>query len=240
MSTTRSLEARRLQPELMDQPSLPPDDHHRALTGLRRVNWISRAGWPVWNALRRLAEEISDRPLRVLDLASGGGDLAVWLAGMGWKNRLPLEVTGCDISDRAVDFARCHAARVGHGNVAFQQLDVLHGDLPTGFDVVMCSLFLHHLSEPDAAATLRRMSEAAGRLVLVDDLQRCTLGYTAAWLGCRLLTRSHVVHVDGPLSVAGAFSLDEIRRLSDQAGLRDASVTTHWPWRFLLSWSKPR
>jgi 2-polyprenyl-3-methyl-5-hydroxy-6-metoxy-1,4-benzoquinol methylase len=175
----------------------------------------------------------------VLDLASGGGDLAVWLARMGRRHRLALTVTGCDISPRAVDFARAHAARTGHDNVNFQQLDVLNDDLPSGYDVVMCSLFLHHLSEVDAERTLRRMAAVTNRLVLVDDLQRCTLGYTAAWLGCRLLTRSHVVHVDGPLSVAGAFSLDEIRQVGDRAGLLDARLTTHWPWRFLLSWSKP-
>ncbi len=57
------------------------------------------------------------------------------------------------------------------------------------------------------------------------------------WLGTRLLSSSSIVHIDGPLSVGGAFQLDEVAQLAAAAGLVDAAITQFWPERFLLSWS---
>ena len=59
------------------------------------------------------------------------------------------------------------------------------------------------------------------------------------WLGVRLLTRSPVVRVDGPLSVRAAFRAEEIGAMADSAGLDGARLTSHWPQRLLLHWTKP-
>ena len=113
---------------------------------------------------------------------------------------------------------------------------LLSGDLPTGYDVVSCSLFLHHLEESDAILLLNRMATAARRLVLIDDLIRSRWGYLLALVGCHLLSGSHVVHVDGPTSVAAAFTPSEVLRLAERAGLQGATLTRHWPQRFFLTW----
>src|SRR5579862_5530967 len=103
--------------------------------------------------------------------------------------------------------------------------------------VVMCSLFLHHLYEPVAATLLSKMASVAKRMVVVNDLCRSTLGYILAWVGCHVLTRSPVVHVDGPLSVRAAFSIDEVHAIARSGGLNGAKVDARWPCRFLLQWS---
>src|SRR5438270_878835 len=109
--------------------------------------------------------------------------------------------------------------RLGEGaEVRFFQADVLREPLPSGYDAVISSLFLHHLTEEQAVALLRRMG-AAGRIVLVNDLVRSRPGYLLAWLGTRLLSRSEVVHFDGQRSVEGAFTPVEARRLAEAAGL---------------------
>src|SRR5262249_61298949 len=87
--------------------------------------------------------------------------------------------------------------------LVFSACDVLREPLPAGYDAVVCSLFLHHLSAEQAVGLLRRMAAAAGRLVLVNDLARGRAGYLLAYLGTRLLTRSPGVHFDGPRSVEG-------------------------------------
>ena len=51
-------------------------------------------------------------------------------------------------------------------------MDVLADSLPHGFDVILCSLFLHHLDEQPAVGVLAKMAAAAGQLVLVNDLVR--------------------------------------------------------------------
>jgi hypothetical protein len=54
----------------------------------------------------------------------------------------------------------------------------------------------------------------------------------------RILTTSDVVHVDGPRSVEGAFTMEEARALAERAGLHGATVRWRWPFRYLLKWDR--
>ena len=102
--------------------------------------------------------------------------------------------------------------------VRFFALDVLAESIPEGYDVVTCSLFLHHLDETDAIGLLRKMADSAGRLVLVNDLIRSRMGYVLAWAGCRLLSRSPIVRHDGPVSVAVGVHADRSPRAGEERG----------------------
>ncbi len=107
-----------------------------------------------------------------------------------------------------------------------------------GYDVVMCSLFLHHLGEEEAVGFLRWAAATAAHQVLVNDLERSGPGLALAHVAVRLLTTSDVVHVDGPRSVESAFTMAEARALAERAGLRGAVVRWRWPFRYLLTWSR--
>jgi 2-polyprenyl-3-methyl-5-hydroxy-6-metoxy-1,4-benzoquinol methylase len=232
-----SLSQRRRRPEVMDQPDLPAPRHDGALRGLARLNFWSGSARILWGPLKALARRVPGRPLRVLDLATGAGDLPVRLWRRARRSGLELAVEGCDVSPVAVEHARRRAARAGAG-VRFFVHDALHGPALAGYDAAVCSLFLHHLGEDDACLLLRRMADAAGRLVLVNDLERSRAGLALAFVATRLLTRSPVVHTDGPRSVEGAFTREEMLALAERAGLHGATVVRRWPFRLLLSWSK--
>ncbi len=226
---------RQRTPEIIDQPDLDPVQHVRALRGLARINRISASDAILWGPLYAFARQ---RPVRVLDIATGGGDVPIRLWQRARHAGVTLEVCGIDFSPTAVAQARENAA-AAEAKVEFRQLDVLREDLPAGFDAITTSLFLHHLDEPEALELLRKMGQAAGSLVLVNDLIRSRLGYLAAYLGTRVLTRCPVVHVDGPRSVEGAFTMMEARTLAERAGLHGAEVSWRWPWRYLLAWRRP-
>jgi ubiquinone/menaquinone biosynthesis C-methylase UbiE len=224
----------------MDQPDLPPDHHAHALHDLSRINWWSHSAGILWPPLRALARELHPRPLRVLDLATGGGDLPIRLWFKARRAGLNLELAGCDLSSVAIEHARARAVQAG-ADVAFFVHDVLRGDVLTSYDAVTASLFLHHQTSDEAAITLlRRMGQMAGRLVLVNDLERGRLHLWLARLACRLLTSSYVVQTDGPRSVEAAFTVAEARRLAEQAGLTRARVAWRWPFRYLLTWRRPQ
>ena len=138
----------------------------------------------------------------------------------------------------AVEFAQRAARRARLSNTRFVPLNVLTEPLPRDYDVVMSTLFFHHLSNGEACDLLRRMADCTSGCVLVDDLRRNRLGYTFAWAGVRLLTRSSIVHTDGPLSVRSAFTILEMSQLAQEAGLMGARFQRHWPERFLMSWRK--
>jgi hypothetical protein len=232
------LQHRCRRPEIMDQPGLSPERHRQALRALARINFWSGSARILWPGLRDLARELAPRPLRVLDLATGAGDVPVRLWRKARRAGIALLLEACDVSPVAVAHARAGADRAGAG-VRFFVHDALNGPVLSGYDAVTCSLFLHHLDDDEACGLLRRMADIAGRLALVNDLTRSLVGLVLAHVGTRLLTFSAVVHVDGPRSVEAAFTPDEARTLAKRAGLTGAVVARRWPCRWLLTWRRP-
>lgn len=233
----RTLERQR-RPEIMDQPDLNPQRHIQALRALARINFLSASAGILWPELASLARRMAPRVPRVLDVATGGGDVPIRLWRRAQRAGLDLRIEGCDISPVALEHARVAAARAA-APLRFFEHDALSGPPLEGYDAVCCSLFLHHLDEEQAVAFLRRMADSASHLVLVNDLERSRIGLLLAHVVGRLLTTSDVVHVDGPRSVAGAFTREEALALAERAELAGAHVGWRWPFRWLLSWRRP-
>jgi 2-polyprenyl-3-methyl-5-hydroxy-6-metoxy-1,4-benzoquinol methylase len=237
MALLLDVRARRLQTEVMDQPDLDRRLHVEALRGLERINLVSGSARILWPALERLARQAGPQGVRVLDVATGAGDVPIRLWRRARRAGLPLRIDGCDRSACALAHARRRAAE-RQAQIHFFERDALGGPLPDGYDAVVSSLFLHHLDEGQAVRLLRGMASAARRLVLINDLERSLAGLLLAYLGTRVLSGSPVVHTDGPLSVAAAFTRDEALALARRAGLDGAVVQRRWPFRYLLSWSR--
>ena len=226
-------------PELMDQPGLDPVHHRQALRGLSRVNRISGTAEKLWRRIRTVRPTTPAAPLRVLDLACGGGDVLLDLAKRSIGHPFPIEFFGRDLSETAIAHAREAAQQLGVTTVEFSQADAFSDDrVNESFDVVLATLFLHHLNRDDAKKLLNRMAGLTNQIVLVDDLRRTKLGYVFALVGCRILSRSPIVHYDGPLSVRAAYTEAEVLQMAEEAGLRGASTTPHWPQRFLFEWRR--
>ena len=232
-----ALNNRDRQPEVMDQPGLDPKEHAKALMGLRRINAISRCSAGLFRPIEALAITQPAKPLRVLELACGGGDTAIDLALMAKRKGLSLDIHACDLNPEAVAIAQTNAVRRQAALSVFTADALAKPTDHNSFDVVYCTLFAHHLDELDVVRLLEVMALRSRKLVLVDDLIRSRLGFALAWIGTRLLSRSWVVHTDGPLSVRAALQPDEMKSIAMQAGLNNAQIKRSWPERYLLNWA---
>mgnify|MGYP001024819921 CR=1 FL=1 len=222
--------------ELMDDPALDPAEHAHALRGLARLNAMSGVAGLLYPIIRRRARTL-DRPLSIVDIATGSGDLPVALLRHAAQDGVRLDVTGCDISPVALDHAQQRADAAGVG-LRTLQLDVLENPPPSA-DVIMCALFLHHLEDAQVRHVLRRMCEASRGLVLVSDLRRGWWGTALAAAVPRLTTRSHVVHVDALRSARAALSIGELRSMMGEVAFGAAwSVERAFPGRMLLKWQR--
>ena len=237
MQSVLSATSRIREPEIMDDPALDGGRHEAALRGLSRLNYLSGSARTLWPPLAALARQLGRRQLRVLDVASGGGDVPVRLWRKARRAGLHLEIHGVDVSPRAVEFAARQAA-AEQAAINFSVLDVLADPLPRGFDAVTCSLFLHHLAEEQGVLLLQAMSKATKHLVLVNDLRRSAAGLALAHLAAWTLSGSDVVRVDGARSVRAALTVREAIAMARAAGLKGAIVERRWPLRFLLSWRR--
>lgn len=231
------------EPELMDDPSLPADEHLAALDALGRINILSRTASQLAAAIGRVLTGAAtpNRPLHIVDVACGGGDVTIAVAkrlsrpdrrrGIG-----PVAVTGIDVSRRAIDRA---AALATHGDVPvdFIVRDVVLDGCPS-CDVATSSLFFHHLDDDAAESVLRSMASAARRGIVVSDLVRSGAGLALAVAATRFVCRSRVARVDGPLSVRAARTVAEYRDLCERAGLTGAMVRRSWPERVVIEWKR--
>jgi SAM-dependent methyltransferase len=106
------------------------------------------------------------QPGRAVDVGSGEGADALWLAGQGWR------VTAIDVSPVALDKGAERAAAAGAeiaDRIAWTQADVLTwGPEPGGFDLVSAQ-FMHLPPEPRTALFSRLAAGVApgGTLLIV-------------------------------------------------------------------------
>lgn len=225
---------RTVSDELMDDPALPAEDHHAALTALARINWISGTAGQLARAIASLPAVSAGRPLHVLDLACGGGDVTIAVARKLAAMGVAAQVIGVDMSERALDVAQAAAQRAS-ADVVFVQHDLDADGCPT-CDVAISSLFLHHLDDAAAERLLASIAARARLGMVISDLLRSRLGLALAVLGTTFLARSRVARVDGPLSVRAARTPAEYRDLFRRAGVHSPQIRCVWPARALIRW----
>ncbi len=234
--------------ELMDDPAIDGPEHARALRGLSRINRVSGAAEANWRAIEPAAMRhgVLGEPVRMLDIATGSGDVPLGVAKIARARGVKLALTLCDVSETALKHASARAVRLRVGDVETLRADVVRDGLPFedgSFSIVTCSLFAHHLEADACVGVLREMARVAGHAgtVVVNDLRRCMPGLLAARLAGRTLTTSRIVRVDAVRSVRAAFTIDEMASMAREAGLEKRGpvhIAPVWPWRMMLLWSE--
>ncbi|MCG8467657.1 MAG: methyltransferase domain-containing protein [Gemmatimonadetes bacterium] len=228
----RGLDERTIEPELMDDPAIDDASMGTALDGLGRVHAMTGSIRLLWPIIERWAYSNRYRGIfRVLDVASGGGQLTIAIARRLGHAGVSAKVHGCDLSSTAVEYANDRAMRAGV-DAEFFQMDAVE-DLPDGYDVITSSLFLHHLERDEAVRFLSRV-KARCRHFLVHDLLRSRWGFALAYVGVRALRCGRVCYSDAPGSVSSAFTIEEVRALVKDAELEGAAIEARFPARFLL------
>lgn len=199
--------------ELMDEPGCDPKTLDRTYARFGLVNAVVSAPGAVrrrWIVPRLRA----DRPLRVLDVGTGGADLPRSLARWAASRGARVEVLGIDPEPRAIAYARALPPVEG---VALRQAAT--GDLVAEgrrFDVVLSNHVLHHLAPHELGALLADSERlvAPGGVVVHGDIERSTLG----WLGFAVGTlpleptilRGSFIRADGLASIRRSWTAAEL------------------------------
>ncbi len=202
------------EPELMDRPQPVSAELEVDLKNLRHLNRYFGSYALVRHFLRRWLRRGDF--VRVLDLATGSGDVPRLVVDEARARGAAAHVTAVDQQESTLEIARGLSA--GYPEIEFMQGDVLSFDSGGQYDIVMCSLALHHFSEANAVRLLARARHLSRRNVLVADLRRGALASAGVYLLTSLIFREPMTQIDGRLSAARAFSFSEFNLLAQRAG----------------------
>jgi ubiquinone/menaquinone biosynthesis C-methylase UbiE len=106
------------------------------------------------------------------------------------------------------------------------------------FDLVSCSLFVHHLSPEQVTQFARESLRVCCQAVLVNDLIRDPLHLALVYAGMPLY-RSRLTRHDAPASVRQAYTIKEMRKVFQQSGAASVEVRGHYLYRMgVIAWKK--
>jgi ubiquinone/menaquinone biosynthesis C-methylase UbiE len=219
--------------EFIDTGDYTPEEYAGCLAELRRVNrWLGdRAA--LKNSLLREIKEKNLQEFSVLDVGAGSGELLRVIAGEARRHGREAKLCG-------LDFNQISARSIKAESMDFKEISAVRGDalrLPFAgktFDYAICSLFTHHLKDEMIVETLREMSRVSRRKIFVIDLHRHPVAYYLYTTLGKIFLHNRLVRHDGALSILRSFKPDEMEDLARKAGLENALVERHFPFRLVL------
>jgi ubiquinone/menaquinone biosynthesis C-methylase UbiE len=218
-------------PELMDRPQPVRGELERDLANLRSFNrWFGGHGL-VRHFLRRWLKP--NEKARILDVATGSGDIPRLIVDHARRQNASVQIDAFDQQESTIEIARGLSA-------AYPEIDFFCADLfewnsspglkldglkPSSlsepYDMVFCSLTLHHFSNDDAVRVLQKCRALSTARVLVADLRRARWLTFAVYFVTATIYRDEMTKTDARLSAVRAFSFAEMHELAQRAGWKN-------------------
>lgn len=224
---------RRFDPAIPEKMDRPGNDPVLLRADLRVLENINRFLGGHRIPQMYLPDFIKGESVTVLDLGTGAADVPRSLVLWARTSGVQIEITAVDGNPEILRIARENA--VGWPEIRIEQAALLALPYQSGsFDIVLCSLTLHHFSETDAVAILRRIHDIARAGYIINDLRR---NRVAIWLSkfmARTIIANPIARFDAPASCERAFSITELRAMAGLAGMTRFAIHRHRFFRMAL------
>jgi 2-polyprenyl-3-methyl-5-hydroxy-6-metoxy-1,4-benzoquinol methylase len=206
--------------EWMDEPC-SYEDFRDCLRDLAQVNRITFGYRPTLNWLRTIFPK-DGSTLHIVDVGCGGGDMLREIERMAAQEGFSVRLTGIDLNPHAARAAR--EMTPSSSSIQWITGDAFHYEPAVPIDVVICSLFTHHLPDSEIVSFLQWMEQVSRRGWFVNDLHRERLPYFGFMLLAKAMRWHRFVQHDGPISFRRAFRHADWRTYIDCAGLSNQDV----------------
>ena len=200
--------------EMMDRPQPVSTELERDLERIRQLNRWFGSYRLICHFVRRWIK--SGDTMRIVDLATGSGDIPRLIVHYARKIGAKVEIDALDRQSATLEIARKLSA--AYPEISYHGTNILDWSPAEAYDIVLCTLVLHHFSDEDAVSVLRSCRESSRNFVLVSDLRRGFLATAGVHLLTALIFRESMTRYDARLSAERAFSFSELRKLAVRAG----------------------
>lgn len=223
-------------PEIMDgwEPGefLEQQEVHRDIVRVNRWLGGNRA---VYRELERLLVSRGSVSIHLLDAGCGDGDLLRYLRDEFAKSHpnVALRLSGWDFNGHILKRAG-EMENNPENPITFQKVDLLHALPAESFDLILCSLTLHHFDDEQIVRVLSQLHAASRHSVLICDLARSRISYYLFAVFARFFLNTPTARADGLTSIRKGFRPKDFRNY--QKHLKACTFRLRWVWAFRYHW----
>jgi hypothetical protein len=223
---------RSFEKELMDQPGLSQQDFHDNLQEIVSINRYLGGANVTWEGIKKLDD---GQDLQITDIGAGAGDVFDYI-----DKKLPkidksrFRFEALDIQPEAQSFSEKIFPHLS-GRIRWTIDDYrVHLQKPNATDIVLASLFCHHLNDEELVEFLQLSMQHARKGVVINDLHRQPFAYHSIRLLTKYFSNSDFTKHDAPLSVLRGFTMDEWKMHLQNAGITQYNISWKWAFRHLI------
>jgi SAM-dependent methyltransferase len=221
--------------ERMDAPC-SYEEFRACLHDLERVNRTVLAYRSTFGWLQQFVP--AAEPLHIVDVGSGGGDMLRRIEAWAQQNYVNVRLTGVDLNPHSARAAR--EFTLPSSRIQWVTADIFAYQPAAPVDIVLSSIFTHHLADAEIVRFLQWMERAARRGWFINDLARGPRSYYLFKLLARVMRWHPFVQHDGPVSILRSFTSADWQGYIREAGLDHVSIeiAPAWPGRLCVARTK--
>ncbi len=217
----------------MDDLEMEGDLLSRSLAKLDWINkWLGGNNVTLSGLDQLIANHPKDEVLKIVDIGSGSGDMLRLVTDKLRKQNRKVEILGMDANDFTVNYARRES--VDYPEIKYQTEYVSVSTFDNlEYDILLGTLFLHHLKDQDIIDVMKIGTEKAKLGVIVNDLNRSQVAYFLFNL-LTLFIPNPMIRQDGLTSILRGFKKADLEKYT--AALNVKKSTIKWKWAFRYQW----
>ena len=218
--------------EIMDDFTMKGVLFRDTLDKLEIINRLLGGNKVTIKGLKELLKNKSkNKIITIVDLGCGHGDILRDIAKFGRKNNYTFRLIGIDANIAAIDYAKELSCE--YSELSFKAIDIFSEDFKKqSYDIVLCTLFLHHFKNNELISFLKMIIERATIGVVVNDLHRHKLAYYLFKL-IGFFVKNKMIREDGLTSILRAFKKKDLENISKQIKVY---FSIQWKWAFRYLW----
>jgi len=221
-------------PEIMDDFSIEGEILKDALDKIAAINKLLGGNKVTLLGVKELIKNKSkNETVTILDVGCGNGDMLRTLAEYATNNGLKFNLVGIDANQFTIDHAQ--TLSINYPNITYSCDDIFKNNLKEGsFDIVLCTLTLHHFKDPDILKLLNDFYKTAKLGIVINDLHRSRLAYYLFKVICYLFGLNEMSREDGLVSILRGFKKSDLLLYSRKLNFKKYSI--RWKWAFRYQW----
>lgn len=187
--------------------------------------------------LRGIKELLRNRKkhdvLRIVDVGCGNGTMLREIAKWGRAKNYKFQLTGIDANPHAVQIAQNLSA--SFPEIRFSTQNIFSESYKNReFDIVLCTLTLHHFRDKEISNILNIFYEQAKVGIVINDLHRSREAYYLFQGFCLLFISNEIARRDGLISILRGFKKKDLEMLALDIPAQQQEIS--WKWAFRYRW----